>query len=306
LGLTTGPLPGEVFGKWEQYLLHLATINWSAVGLSVLCILLIVLCRRWFPRFPAPLLAMVVATALVQLFGLPVETIGSRFGGIPPSLPRPELPTVTLERVRELFSPALTVALLTAIESLLSAVVADGMIGSRHRPNMELVAQGLANLASPLFGGIPATGAIARTATNIKTGARTPVAGMVHALTLLAIMVLFAPLAVYVPLCALASVLVVVCYHMADVHTFLRLLRGPRADVAVLLLTFGLTVVFDLTVAVQIGVLLAAFLFIKRMADVTNVHAVPRELAEPAEGPDDGAAAPTVPEGVQVYEVNGP
>jgi SulP family sulfate permease len=255
-------------------------------------------------KVPAPLVAMLAATVLTWALGLPVETIGSRFGGIPNMLPVPHVPEVSLARLQELLGPATTIALLAAIESLLSAVAADGLTGGRHRPNMELVAQGVANLASPLFGGIPATGAIARTATNIKTGGRTPVAGMVHALTLLAIMVLFAPLAVYVPLCALASVLVVVCYHMADVRTFLRLLRGPRADVAVLLLTFGLTVVFDLTVAVQVGVVLAAFLFIKRMADVTNVQAITRELADP-EAADDGPA-PTVPEGVQVYEVNGP
>jgi SulP family sulfate permease len=279
----------------------------------VLCILLIVLCRRWFPRFPAPLLAMVVATALVQLFGLPVETIGSRFGGIPTSLPRPELPTVTLERVRELFSPALTVALLAAIESLLSAVVADGMIGSRHRPNTELIAQGIANLASPLFGGIPATGAIARTATNIKNGARTPVAGIVHAVTLLLLMVIFGPWASLVPMCALAAMLVVVAYHMSEWHTFCALLRAPRSDVAVLLTTFTLTVVFDLTLAVQVGVVLAALLFVKRMADLTRVgtldrhHAHERSAAEEELDRDPSALRKrNVPAGVEVYQVNGP
>jgi SulP family sulfate permease len=313
LGLSTGALPGDVFGKWGVYLNHLATINWAAAGLSVLCIGIIAVLRRRFPRVPATLVAMVVATALVQLGGLPVETIASRFGGIPTSLPRPELPAVSLERMQELFSPALSVALLAAIEALLSAVVADGRIGSRHRPNTELIAQGIANLCSPLFGGIPATGAIARTATNIKNGGRTPVAGMVHALALLVLVLVFGRWASMVPMCSLAAILVVVAYHMSEWHAFRSLLRAPRSDMVVLLCTFTLTVVFDLSLAVQVGVVLASLLFVKRMADLTRIGILENGTAFPAEAARDDLLSdpPTlnkqdVPEGVEVYEIQGP
>ncbi len=313
LGLTTGPLPGEVFGKWTAYVENIQTINWAAVALSVLCIALIAVLRRKFPRIPAALVVMVLATAMVHLGGLQVETIGTRFGGIPASLPRPELPTFSLERVKELLSPALTVALLAAIESLLSAVVADGMIGGRHRTNTELIAQGIANLCSPLFGGIPATGAIARTATNVKNGARTPVAGVVHALTLLLLMLVFGRWASLVPMCALAAILVVVAYHMSEWHAFRALLRAPRSDVAVLLATFILTVVFDLSLAVQAGVVLAAFLYVKRMADLTKVGR-PGRLAQHGHSAgedeldrDPGAISKrNVPREVEVFEVHGP
>jgi SulP family sulfate permease len=311
LGLQTGALPGDVFGKWRVYLENFGTINWTAAGLAVLCVGMIVGLRRRFPRVPATLVAMVVATAVVQLGGLNVETIGSRFGGIPTALPRPELPAVSLERMQELFSPALSVALLAAIESLLSAVVADGMIGSRHRPNTELVAQGIANLCSPLFGGIPATGAIARTATNIKNGGRTPVAGMVHALTLLTLMLVFGRWASMVPMCSLAAILVVVAYHMSEWHAFRSLLRAPRSDMMVLLTTFTLTLVFDLALAVQVGVVLASLLFVKRMADLTRVGALESVAAAPMAGAESMAdLAPQgkhdVPEGVEVYEIQGP
>jgi SulP family sulfate permease len=314
LGLTTGALPGDMFGKWTAYLENVATINGWAVGLSALCIALIVVLRLKWPRVPAPLIAMLVATALVQVAGLPVETIGSRFGGIPTGLPTPQLPALSLERVKELFSPALTVALLAAIESLLSAVVADGMIGGRHRPNTELIAQGIANLCSPLFGGIPATGAIARTATNIKNGARTPVAGMVHALTLLLLMMVLGRWASLVPMCSLAAILVVVAYHMSEWHAFRALLRAPRSDVAVLLATFTLTVVFDLTLAVQVGVVLSALLFVKRMANLTKVGAlgrinpvrVPSAEHELDHDPQQAIHLQNMPAGVELYEIQGP
>jgi SulP family sulfate permease len=312
LGLTTDQLPGDVLGKWAAYFQALGTINASAVGLAALCLAVIVVLRRKFPRVPGALVAMLLATALVQIFGLPVETIGSRFGDIPSSLPRPELPVFTLERARELFSPALTVALLAAIESLLSAVVADGMVGGRHRPNTELIAQGIANLCSPVFGGIPATGAIARTATNVKNGGRTPVAGMIHALTLLLIMIVFGRWARLVPMCSLAAILMVVAYHMSEWHAFRALLRTPRSDRAILLTTFTLTVVFDLSLAVQVGVVLAALLFVKRMADLTRVGnlgvARPRRHASEDELDLDPVAISkrNVPRGIQVYEVAGP
>jgi SulP family sulfate permease len=260
-------------------------------------------------KAPASLVALATATLLALCLGLQVETIGSRFGGIPNMLPAPQWPAFSLERVRELLGPAFTIAILAAIESLLSAVVADGMIGGRHKPNMELVGQGIANIAAPIFGGMPATGAIARTATNVKSGATTPVAGMVHALTLLAIMIALAPLAAYIPLCALAAVLVVVAYQMAELRTFFGLLRAPRSDAAVLLITFALTVAFDLTVAVEVGMVLAAFLFIKRMADVTNVQVVTRELADVENGTEtdpNAISSRVTPPGVEVFEVNGP
>ncbi len=250
------------------------------------------------------------ATAAVAAFGIPVETIGSRFGEIHAGIPAPRLPEITLDRVRELFSPALTVALLAAIESLLSAVVADGMLGSRHKSNVELVAQGIANIASGAFGGMPATGAIARTATNVKNGGRTPVAGMTHSLTVLLALLFLGKWVRLIPLATLAAVLVVVAYHMSEWRAFATLLKTPKSDVAVLLTTFLLTVLIDLTVAVQVGVVLAAFLFIKRMADVTNVGAVTGELKDAPDGTmvtdSEGVARRTIPEGVEVYEVNGP
>jgi SulP family sulfate permease len=256
---------------------------------------------------------MFVATVIAQLLGhflnIEVETIGSRFHEIPNVPPAPHLPPISLEKIRELIGPATTIAILAAIESLLSAVVADGMIGGRHKANMELVAQGIANIASPLFGGIPATGAIARTATNVKAGGRTPVAGMVHAVTLLAIMIFLAPLALHIPLCALAAVLVVVAYNMAEVRTLVSLLRAPRSDACVLLITFALTVIFDLTIAVEVGMVMAAFLFIKRMADVTNIAVVTGEIRDQLNGDEadpNAISSRAVPDGVEVYEVNGP
>lgn len=312
LGLQTSELPGDVAGKWAVYLGSLDTITWPAVALSALCIAIILLTRRLAPRLPGTLLAMIVATILVQAFALPVETIGSRFGAIPATLPAPQLPDWSLERARELISPALTVALLAAIESLLSAMVADTMIGGQHRPNTELIAQGIANLASPLFGGIPATGAIARTATNVKNGARTPVAGMVHALTLLLIMLFFSQWASLVPMCALAAILVIVAWNMSEWHTIKHLLHAPRSDVAVLLATFFLTVVFDLTVAVQVGVVLSAVLFVRRMAELTRVgtpgslRQLQTEMSEDELDRDPTAHQRQVPDGVEVYEIHGP
>ena len=261
-------------------------------------------------RVPAPIVAILLGSVLVAVLGLPVETIGTRFGEIRASIPTPRLPAVTLERIRELFSPAVTVALLAGIESLLSAVVADGMIGSRHKSNVELVAQGVANVASGLFGGMPATGAIARTATNVKAGGRTPVAGMTHAAVVAAAFLFLGKWARYIPLATLAAILVVVAYHMSEWRAFAQLFRTPKSDVAVLLTTFLLTVLIDLTVAVQVGVVLAAFLFIKRMADVTNVGMVTEEWKDVPDGTmrgdAEGVARRAIPAGVEVYEVNGP
>jgi SulP family sulfate permease len=309
LGLHMGDLPPEFLLKWRDYFANVTAFTPWAIALSAGCLLVITLWPKISRRIPAPFVALVVGTAVVAIFDLPLETIGSRFGEIQATLPQPRLPRVTLESMLALVGPAFTIAALGAIESLLSAVVADGMIGGRHRSNMELVAQGVANIITPLFGGIPATGAIARTATNVKNGGRTPVAGMIHALTLLLITLFFASYAALIPMAVLASILVVVAWHMSEWRTFRDILQSPRSDVAVLLVTFFLTVLVDLTVAIQVGMVLAAFLFMKRMAEVTNIEVITGELADPSEpSPDTGGALyrRRVPAGVEVYEINGP
>ncbi len=310
LGLTMGDVPAPFLAKWEAYAISLPTASVPAMAVSLGSLAILLGWPKISRKVPAPIVALLAASVVVAMLGLPVETIGSRFGEIHASIPTPRLPAVTLERVRELFSPAVTVALLAAIESLLSAVVADGMIGSRHKSNVELVAQGIANVASGLCGGMPATGAIARTATNVKNGGRTPVAGMTHAVTVVLVLVFLGKWARFIPLATLAAILAVVAYHMSEWRSFAHLFKTPKSDVAVLLTTFLLTVLIDLTVAVQVGVVLAAFLFIKRMADVTNVSAVTQELTDAPDGTmiedAEGVARRRIPEGVEVYEVNGP
>ncbi len=310
LGLHMGAVPGPFIEKWIAYAGHIQAPSLPTVGVAAGSLGILMLWPRVSRRIPAPIVAIVAATAAVAWLQIPVETIGSRFGDIHAGIPAPHFPTLSVARVRELLSPALTIALLAAIESLLSAVVADGMIGARHKSNLELVAVGIANIGSGLFGGIPATGAIARTATNVKNGGRTPVAGMVHSVTVLLVLVFLGRSTRAIPLAALAAVLVVVSYHMSEWRSFATLLRAPRSDVAVLLATFFLTVLVDLTVAVQVGVVLAAFLFIKRMADATNVEAISSELEDAPDGTMasdvDGIARRRVPPGVEVYEVNGP
>ena len=309
LGLRMGPPPADFIPKWRALVAHLPSANPWAVGLSAATVLIILLWPRVSRRIPGAFIALIVTTAAVRWGGIPVETIGSRFGHIDAGFPSPQIPFVTLDTMKGLIGPAFTIAMLGAIESLLSAVVSDGMIGGRHRSNMELVAQGVANLASPLFGGIPATGAIARTATNVKNGGRTPVAGMTHALTLLLITVFFGRWAALVPLATLAGILVVVSYHMSEWRSFRMELRAPRSDLLVLLTTFGLTVVVDLTVAIEVGMVLAAFLFMRRMAEVTNIRVLTHEFADPAnddEGDPNAIQRRQVPAGVEVYEISGP
>ncbi len=275
-------------------------------------LVILLLWPRISRRIPSPVVALVACTLLAGLFALDVETIGSRFGAIQLGVPKPALPSMSWAELRLLISPAFTIAILAAIESLLSAVVADGMIGARHRSNMELVAQGIANIASPLFGGLPATGAIARTATNVKNGGRTPIAGITHALVLLLIALFFWRWIARIPLASLAGILVLVAYHMSEWRTFVAELRSPKSDIAVMLTTFLLTVFVDLTVAIEIGMILAAFLFIRRMAEVTNVRALTGEwaMADDAEDPyvSDATAVGRrrLPKGVEVYEINGP
>jgi len=252
---------------------------------------------------PGSIVALVLATIAVALFRLPVETIGSRFGGIPSGLPAPHWPTFSWDHIHDLFHPALTIALLAAIESLLCAVVADGMIDDQHDSNQELLAQGIANIVSPLFGGIAVTGAIARTATSIKCGARTPIAGIIHAVTLLVIILVAAPLAKFIPLATLSAVLINVALNMGEWHNFSRLPKWPRSDAVVFLATFSLTVIIDLTVAVETGMVLAAMLFIKRVADTTQITAV--DESTETEGAHHSLIGKDIPEGVMIYRIFG-
>lgn len=308
-GLRMGSVPAGFIAKWAALAGASGSVNWDALLIATLTLAIIAIWPRVSHRLPGPFVALIATTLIARLFHLPVETIGSRFGVIAASVPHPVMPHLSLEQVAALVGPAFTIAFLAAIESLLSAVVADGMIGGQHRSNMELVAQGVANIVSPLFGGIPATGAIARTATNIKNGGRTPVAGIVHALTLLLITLLAGRWAALIPMATLGAILVVVAYHMSEWRTFLGELRAPRSDVAVLLTTFLLTVLVDLTVAISVGMVLASFLFIRRMASTSSINVVTQELREEAsrDGADEELLdRARIPEGVEVYEINGP
>ena len=309
-GLRMGEVPVEFIPKWRAFAANLGSINLYAAGVALGGLLIMGVWPKVSRRIPGPFVALIVTTVIANLFHMPVETIGTRFGAISASLPHPIIPHVTLTQLTSLVGPAFTIALLAAVESLLSAVVADGMIGGRHRSNMELVAQGIANIAAPIFGGMPATGAIARTATNVKNGGRTPVAGMIHALTLLLITLFFGRWAANIPLATLAAILVVVSYHMSEWRTFRSELTAPKSDVAVLLTTFALTVLVDLTVAIEVGMVLAAFLFMRRMAEVTNVSIVTRELADGMEGDDEddpnSVRRRVIPRGVEVFEISGP
>ena len=308
LGLEMPSPPAEFVERIGAYLEHAHTWSPYAVAITVGTIAIQLLWPRVSRKVPSPFVALIAATIVAQLFHLPVETIGTRFGEITASFPAPRLPQVSFAEARAVMGPAFTIAVLAAIESLLSAVVADGMIGGRHRSNMELVGQGVANVASPLFGGIPVTGAIARTATNIKSGGRTPVAGIVHAAVLLLITLFFARSAGLIPLASLAGILFVVAWRMSEWRVFKNELRGDWTDSLVMVTTFLLTVVFDLTVAIAVGMVLAAFLFMKRMSEVVGVNEVTREFAdvEPGSADDEAIYRRRVPQGVEVYEINGP
>ncbi len=309
LGLEMDAVPASFVAKWDAYAHAFDSVNPWALVVAVATFTIILVWPRIERRIPGPFVALIGTTVLARLLHLPVETIGGRFGVIHAGLPHPSFPHVTLALVASLAGPAFTIAMLAAIESLLSAVVADGMIGGRHRSNMELVAQGVANIVSPIFGGMPATGAIARTATNVKNGGRTPIAGITHSITLLLITLFFGRWAAFIPLATLAAILIVVAFHMSEWRTFASEFRAPKSDVAVLLATFLLTVLVDLTVAIEVGMVLAAFLFMRRMAEVTNIQVLTHEFIDPG---DDFETDPNavrrrvVPEGVQVYEITGP
>lgn len=303
-GLQVDKVPSEFIDKMLTLGGHIRTTQWPTLSLAAASLAIILFWpKKWQRRVPGSIAALVLGTAAVAWFNLPVETIGSRFGGIPQGLPRPHIPALSWEHIQHLFQPAMTIALLAAIESLLCAVVADGMVDDRHDANQELMAQGLANIVSPLFGGIAATGAIARTATNVKSGARTPVAGMVHAVTLLVIILVAAPLAKFVPLATLSAVLVNVALHMGEWHNFARLRKWPVCDSAVFLSAFALTVVVDLTVAVEIGMVLAAILFIKRSSETTQIMAV--DESTETEGSHHSLVGKEVPKGVMIYRMMG-
>lgn len=308
LGLRLASAPPEFIERLSAYAHNIQSVNWYAVALSAATLLVVKLWPRVSHRVPAPFVALIVTTVAAYLLHLPVETIGSRFGEIHAGFPALSLPSVSLAEGRQLVGPALAIAALAAVESLLSAVVADGMIGGRHRSNMELVAQGAANVVAPLFGGIPATGAIARTATNVKSGGRTPVAGIVHALTLLVITLFFGRLAAVIPLATLAAIVLWVAYRMAEWRVFKSELSAPKSDAIVMVSTFLLTVLVDLPTGIGVGMVLAAFLFMKRMAEVTNVTMVSRDFQDARPSGDVSGAIfrRRVPPGVEVYEINGP
>ena len=304
LGLQIESLPTDFVGRSLVYAENFSATNLTAAFIFLLTVAIIQIWPRVPSRIPGPLVALVVTTAIVQLAGLDIATIHSRFGDVPQSLPTLQLSRFDWKLLPELVSPALTIALLAAIESLLSAVVADGLIGGRHRSNAELFGQGLANILSPLFGGMPATGAIARTATNVRNGGRTPIAGIVHAATLLLIVLVAGSWASLIPMAALAGILIVVAYNMSEWHVFQRLLRGPASDALVLVTTFLLTIIFDLSVAIQVGVVLAALLFMRRMAEVTQVKAL-RDITDYEDSELRDAYPTPVPAGVGVFQING-
>lgn len=309
-GLKLDQNPSEFVEKWIAYASAMNTFQPATFAVAMASLAAIIGCRLWRPQWPMFLIAIGIGAVAVWALALPVTTIGTRFGALPSTLPMPQFPEVTLVRVRELLPSAFTIAFLAGVESLLSAVVADGMTGRRHRSNSELVAQGAANIGSALFGGIPATGAIARTATNIRSGAYSPVAGMAHALFILLFLLLFAPVASFIPLASLGAVLVVVAWNMAEVKNFRHLLKAPPADRAVLLTTFVLTLITDLTTAIEVGVVMAALFFMHRMANAVEISTAAKVIDDDV---DDYSRERTVyerrtdiPDDVEVFRIDGP
>lgn len=303
-GLSIDKVPSDFFPKMKSLIEHAGTFQWQTLLMATVSLGITQLWPgKWNRRVPGSIVALLLATAAVGLFHIPIETIGSKFGGIPQGLPAPHLPSFEWGNLPNLIQPALTIALLAAIESLLCAVVADGMIDDQHDSNQELMAQGIANIVSPIFGGIAVTGAIARTATNVKCGGRTPIAGITHSVTLLIIILVAAPLAKFIPLATLCAVLINVALNMGEWHNFGRLLKWPRSDAAVFLATFSLTVIVDLTVAVETGMVLAAMLFIKRVSDTTQITAV--DQTTDTEGAHHSLVGKDIPNGVMVYRIFG-
>jgi len=310
LGLGLKDLPADFIDKIEIMAANIGTINIYACAITLATVAIIVIATRISRQLPGSLIALLAASAAVYYLKLPVETIGARFGEIPHTLPAPAFTPVGFKVIKKLINPAFTIALLGSIESLLSAVVADGMIGGKHRSNMELIAQGAANIVTPLFGGIPATGAIARTATNVRSGGRTPVAGIVHALVLLIIMLFFGKLVGYIPLACLAGILMVVAYHMSEWKSAVSMIKISRGSALVLLVTFALTLLVDLTVAIEVGLIVATIVFVRNMSMNTSVSSVTSLDEEKDEGENDYADVQenrlSLPRGAIMYEINGP
>ena len=311
LNFGSDKVPGDFIGKWMVYFKHFDTVNWWNTLISIISILIIAITPRFSKKIPGSLIAIVLVTVVVYYLKMHlgitcIDTIGDRFA-IEAKLPEMVVPAIGWEEIRNLFPVAITIAVLGAIESLLSAAVADGVIGDRHDSNTELIAQGIANVVSPIFGGIPATGAIARTMTNINNGGRSPIAGIIHAVVLLLIFLILMPLAQYIPMACLAGVLVIVSYNMSGWRTFKALLKNPKSDVAVLLITFFLTVIFDLTVAIEIGLVIACVLFMKRVMESTEISVIKDEIDPNKESDlEVHEERLTIPKGVEVYEINGP
>lgn len=306
-----GSLPGDFISKWVVYVQHLGTIDWTTTAIGLLSIVLIALTPKVSKKIPGSLVAIIVMTVAVYFINgytpFHINTIGDQFGEIKATIPPLQVPNLSWENIKGLLPTAMVIAVLGAIESLLSATVADGVCGDHHNSNQELIGQGVANLCTPLFGGIPCTGAIARTMTNINNGGRTPVAGIIHAAVLLIIFLLLMPLAAYIPMACLAGVLVIVSYNMSGWRTFVQLFKNPKSDVTVLLITFLLTVIFDLTIAIEVGLLIACLLFMKRMAETTQIKVIADEI-DPSDETDAVVHEEllSIPEGVEVYEINGP
>ena len=312
-GLEIGEMPADFISKWGVYFSHFHTVNWPSMLVGLLSIAIIALTPKVSKKIPGSLIAIVVMTLAVYLLkefgGIgSIKTIGDFYPNIKAQIPALTMPDITWEQVKLLFPTAMTIAVLGAIESLLSATVADGVTGDRHDSNQELIGQGIANVCTPLFGGIPATGAIARTMTNINNGGRTPVSGIIHAAVLLLIFLVLMPLAAYIPMACLAGVLIIVSYNMSGWRTFRALMKNPKSDITVLIITFLLTVIFDLTIAIEVGLVIACLLFMRRMAETTQVKLIADEI-DPAEEIDVQLLLEEhlqIPEGVEVYEINGP
>ena len=305
LGLSITKTPSEFIPKWEAYISHMNTTNLYTLAIGLLALIILIFWPKINKKIPGSLIALIVTTLVVFIFNLPVATIGSQFGKISSNIPIPHIPNLNLNTLKALIGPAFTIALLGGIESLLSAVVSDGMIGDKHNSNAELIAQGIANMGSSLFGGIPATGAIARTAANVKNGGRTPISGMVHSITLLLIMLVFMPLAKFIPLTTLSAILIIVSYNMSEWRTFKAILKAPKSDIAILLITFFLTVLFDLVIAIGIGMIVSMCLFIRRVATSIEVNELNESDCSYKSNIDTDMENLKVGENVLVYDIRG-
>jgi SulP family sulfate permease len=298
-GLSIKTVPSEFIHKWQSYIFNIESIDLTTTSIGIISLIIIMFWPKVNKKIPGALIALIVTTSIAYFLKLDIETIGSKYGEISSSFPMLSIPSMNFSDIKYLIQPAFTIALLGGIESLLSATVADGMIGAKHRPNTELIGQGMANIASGLFGGIPATGAIARTAANIKNGGRTPIAGIVHSIVLLFIMLVFMPYAKLIPLSSLAAILIVVAYNMSEWREFKNLLSSPKSDIFVLLTAFVLTEIVDLVVAIEVGIVLASLLFMKRMSDVSNVQNVSKDISK-----DNDIS--NISDDTLVYDINGP